>query len=129
MNETAKRANDLRLKPIFDEDAYYERTDHRYSSAFKGYQKMVVLMLKKCERALTTRDIHILLGVEANPRWTMDALEMSDNVLIFKGYPVDKFLWFDGQKTIEKIQWNGYHGLTAKKSVSADLGLEERVLA
>ena len=140
----------------FDEDAYYERTDHRYSPAFKDYQKKVVALIRRittdvmcrCEPinrrwdgyniCLTcddsyppsTRDIHLALAIEdaAEPRWTLDAIEMSGNILTLWGIP-DRFLWFDGQKTIEKVQWNGYHVSTAKKAVSADLGLEPRVLA
>ena len=128
MTETAKQKQDARRKE-FNEDRYERECDYRYSSPFRGYTKMIESMLKKAKRALSVRDLHILLGVQANPRWTQDALEMSEKIIIFKGYPVDKFLWFDGERTIEKIQWNGCHVLSGPKNVTADLGLEQRVLA
>ncbi len=100
-----------RSVPVFDEDKYYQEIDFRYSSAFKGYMRMIESMLKRAKTALSIRELHILLGVHANPRFTADALEMSDHVIIFQLYPVDKFLWHDGQKTMEKVQrcWNGSH--------------------
>ena len=126
MPTTETRQFNIATTDLFSEP---EPQDFRYSPAFKGYQGMLESVLKRTGRAMSTRDIHIKLGVQANPRWTQDALEMSEKIIIFKGYPVDKFLWFDEERTIEKIQWNGCHVLRGRKNVTADLGLTPRVLA
>lgn len=112
-----------RPAPVFNEEAYEARCDFRYSPSFKGYTRMIESMLKRAGRALTIREIHVLLGVEANPRWTADALEMSNHIIILLGY-IDKYLWFDGKINIDKKQWNGFQ-ITPPKPKTPDLGLPE----
>lgn len=116
--------------PIFDEDAYYERIDIRNQRDFIGYRLLVETVLRKGKGLMNTRAIHIALGVHAVPRWTLLALEESKHVILFPGYPTDRFLWFDGiVPEVKKVEWNGCHVLSGPKKVNADLGLEGRVLA
>jgi hypothetical protein len=93
------------VPPVFDEEKYYQDNDFRYSKNFKMYRQLIETILRHTGKLMSIRDIHIALGVHAQVRWTMDALEMAENVLYVPGY-VDKWTWFDAKQTVEK-KWNG----------------------
>jgi predicted AAA+ superfamily ATPase len=94
------------VPPVFDEEKYYQDNDFRYSKNFKMYRQLIETILRHTGKLMSIRDIHIALGVHAQVRWTMDALEMAENVLYVPGY-VDKWTWFDAKQTVEEKKWNG----------------------
>lgn len=94
--------------PVFNEEKYEARCDYRYSTNFKMYTQLIENCLKKAKRPMNIRQIHEALGVFVQPRWTMDAIEMSNNIITFLGY-VNHYSWFDGKKTEERVRcWNGH---------------------
>lgn len=100
----------------FDYDSYYEQADFRNSKRFIEYRQMLETILKT-KRALTIRRIHQLAmrlkvdgwtteDKEHARRWTYDALETSDQVVILKGF-IDHFRYCDEQRPEPKVQlWN-----------------------
>jgi hypothetical protein len=113
---------------IYDEDC--PTYDYRQSNRrFKAYRWLVERVLRHDGGILNYAGIHKALGKYANQRWTGQAVATSTHILKFQAIPCDRFVWIAGVAPPEPVQWNGAHVLGSPKVLSADLGLQPRVLA
>lgn len=60
---------------LTEEDVYFESETYLDSNPFRAYCDKVRRVIYAHESPVSTRVIHLVLGEEARPEWTADALE------------------------------------------------------
>lgn len=63
-----------------EEDPYFESSTYLDGKPFKAYTEKVRRVIVAHESPVSTRVIHLVLGEEAKPEWTADALEFISGI-------------------------------------------------
>jgi hypothetical protein len=94
---------------------------------FITYRELVEKTLKELGKLVTLPQLRKVMGDEYKDRYILDAFEASHHVLRVPTLPLEQFVWIERVKPVERPTWNGVSG--SPKNVTADLGLQPRVLA
>lgn len=77
--------------------------DYRETDEFKAYREKVIDVLKAAKRPMNIREIHAGLGTDANDRWTANALETAEFVMILPLLPCTLYSYEPDLKVITDL--------------------------